>query len=410
MNILFISGVYPWPLDNGAALRRYHLLEELTARHPVTLVTLVPMSPSAPGWGDFPLRDRCRRVIELDARAYLPPPGQRPNLWVPIGQRLRDLVASPLPVAIRYWSVAPGLVHALREVRCSDHFDAVWVDRAYFAEVARQAGFARFVVDLDDCQSAVLARDLFHSPWYRSKVLHYAELAKLYWYERTLPRRFWRLVVCKDEDRRLLGGHRGKMFVVPNGVPEYPWPPAQSENPGELFFIGALDYLPNVDAVTFFRKAILPAIWSRSADATFHVVGRNPDPLVTALSDGARCVVHGSVRDVAPFYERATVVVAPIRQGSGTRVKVLEALGRGKALVATSVAAEGLDLRPGVDLEIAETPEAFADACTRLLGDPEARRKLGAAGRRRVLERYRWKAIARVAERVLAPGRRGGAP
>jgi glycosyltransferase involved in cell wall biosynthesis len=404
MKVLFISGMYPWPLDNGASLRRYHLLDELTKRHQVTLVTLFPVNPSAPGWGDFPLRERCQRVIELDARKFLPDPADRPNLWVPIGRRLLDLVSSPLPVCIRYWSTAPRLVSAFREIRGADHFDAVWVDRAFFAEVARQAGFERFVVDLDDCQSTVFARELRHSPWYRSKVLHYAELAKLYWYERSLPRRFWRLVVCKEEDRRLVGRNRSKVFVVPNGVPDYPWPPTNPEGPGELFFIGALDYPPNIDAVKFFREAILPQVRRWHPHAAFHLVGRNPDPLVTALHDGDGCVVHGSVRDVTPSYERAAVVVAPIRQGSGTRVKVLEALGRGKALVATSVAAEGLDLRPGVELEIADDPESFARACARLLGDPAARQKLGAAGRRRVLERYRWQAIAKTVEHALAAG------
>jgi glycosyltransferase involved in cell wall biosynthesis len=119
------------------------------------------------------------------------------------------------------------------------------------------------------------------------------------------------------------------------------------------------------------------------------------------LHDGSTCVVHGLVPDVTPYFEQAAVVVAPIRQGSGTRLKVLEALGRGKAVVATSVAAEGLDLRPGVDLEIADDPEAFARACAHLLADPAARRELGATGRRRVLERYRWEDIGAMAEKVL---------
>jgi glycosyltransferase involved in cell wall biosynthesis len=95
-------------------------------------------------------------------------------------------------------------------------------------------------------------------------------------------------------------------------------------------------------------------------------------------------------------------VVAPIRLGSGTRLKVLEALARGKALVATSIAVEGLDIRPGVDFELADTPTQFSAACIRLLGAPEARRRLGDSGRRRVLERYTWDAVGEAAHRVIA--------
>jgi glycosyltransferase involved in cell wall biosynthesis len=342
-------------------------------------------------------------VIELDARAHLPPRDERPRLWAPIGRRLLDLVSSPLPLEARYWNGARPLVDAFREVRHSARFDTVWVDRAHFAELVHRAGFERFVVDVDDCESVVFARELEHSPWYRSKVFHYAELGKLYLYERSLARRFWRLVVCKAEDRRLLGSCRRNVFVVPNGIPDYPAAPAENEAAGELFFIGAMDFVPNVDAVRFFAGAVFPAVRRACADATFHVVGKNPDPAVQALHDGVACFVHGYVPDINPCYERAAVVVAPVRLGSGTRVKVLEALGRGKALVATPTAVEGLDLRPGVDFEMAAHPEELAGRCARLLGDPTARRKLGTAGRQRVQDRYRWERIGAIAERVLTP-------
>src|SRR5262249_52274512 len=163
-----------------------------------------------------------------------------------------------------------------------------------------------------------------------------------------------------------------------------------------------MDYEPNIDAACFFGNSIFPQVRQLQATASFHIVGRNPSPLVLALRDGANIVVHGRVPDVTPYFERASVVVAPIRQGGGTRLKVLEALGRGKALVATSTAAEGLDLRPGVDLEIMDDPDAFARTCARLLGDPVARQRLGTSGRQRVFERYQWDNIGKRAEQLLA--------
>jgi len=104
---------------------------------------------------------------------------------------------------------------------------------------------------------------------------------------------------------------------------------------------------------------------------------------------------------MSPHYDAASVVVAPIRLGAGSRLKIPEALVRGKAVVASSIAAEGFGLRPGIDIEIADTPEAFAAACARLLADPAARARLGASGRRHVLEKFGWDVIGKAAEKVL---------
>jgi glycosyltransferase involved in cell wall biosynthesis len=108
------------------------------------------------------------------------------------------------------------------------------------------------------------------------------------------------------------------------------------------------------------------------------------------------------VADLTPHFDAASLFVAPIQLGSGTRVKVLEAMAREKAVVATSVAAEGLDVRAGIDLEIADSPAAFADACCRLLGNRGARRRMAVSGRKRVLDRYRWDRLAGIAETALS--------
>jgi glycosyltransferase involved in cell wall biosynthesis len=400
VKILFVSSYFPWPLDTGGCQRRYYLVEALARRHEVTLVTFTPEPPPAPGRPACPLRDCCARVIDLNARAHLPKYADDLDIWAPFRRRLHTILSSHRPSVLRYWN-SGDLDGVLRTLRRSEQFDAVWVDRSYFGEVARRAGFDRFVVDLDDLQTIFFARELRTGPWYPSKVFHYVEVAKLFLWERSLPWRFWRLVVCKEEDRQFFGRQKGKVFVIPNGVADYPLAPPEREEAGELLYVGQMDHTPNIDAVTFFTRSILPAIREGHAGARLHVVGKDPDPLITALHDESSCIVHGLVPDVTPYFERAALVVAPIRQGSGTRLKVLEALGRGKALVATSRAAEGLDLRPGVELEVADEPKAFARACVRLLGDPAARRQLGAAGRLRVLERYRWEAIGEMAEKVL---------
>lgn len=398
MRILFVSDRCPWPPDNGTRQRLYHVLEALASRHRVTLV-----APADPDGGPRPpLADRFERVVEVvrgDAdRQYR---RGRFRFWASPFERAVALMSSPLPNSVREnWdhAVLDGLQQLRRE---GASFDAVWAVRPHSAEVAKSAGFEPIVVDVDDVETVKMQRVLEHTLWYWSKPLHYAELAKLRRYERSLPRRFLRAIVCKDEDRGLFpDGGRG-VVVVPNGVSRLPQADPGLAEDGELLFVGTMLYGPNIEAVEWFHGAILPLIAASEPDVVFRIVGRLPTPAVRRLHDGSRCFVHADVPDVGGYFERAAVVVAPIRLGSGTRLKVLEALARGKALVATSTAVEGLDLQAGVDFELAEKPEQFAAVTVGLLRDEGRRRQLGESGRQRVLERYTWDAIEAMVLRAI---------
>jgi glycosyltransferase involved in cell wall biosynthesis len=155
-----------------------------------------------------------------------------------------------------------------------------------------------------------------------------------------------------------------------------------------MLFVGKMDYAPNVDAVQYFCRHILPAIRRLEPLAHLHVVGRAPATAVRALHTGSDVVVTGTVPDVTPHFDAASVVVVPLRIGGGTRVKILEALSRGKAVVSTVVGAEGLAVEHGVHLAIARRPREFAMRCAGLLADRAGRRALGDAGRRLVEWRY----------------------
>jgi glycosyltransferase involved in cell wall biosynthesis len=151
---------------------------------------------------------------------------------------------------------------------------------------------------------------------------------------------------------------------------------------------------------------VLPGIRRSRPNATFVVAGRAGNTPIESLHDGHSCLLTGEVADLTPYFAEAAVVVVPMRGGGGTRLKLLEALGRGKAVVATSVGAEGLDVRPEMDLLIADDSGTFAEACVRLMNDREMRRRLGSSGRRRILERYQWSAIAARVEQAV--GRASG--
>jgi glycosyltransferase involved in cell wall biosynthesis len=392
VNILFVSQLLPWPLDNGTAIRVYHLLQWLTERHRVTLVTLFEewKTPDE----SFPLWHRFERVLPVPRTTCVFNWTRRFEHHPSLSDRVQALLSSLQPSLVRRW-YSPELLGVLSGVRATTSFDLVWAERSYIAETVRAAGFRRILVDVDDIESTAFFRVLGQAPTYLSKPLHYAEWAKGHLYERVLlPLRFQRLLVCKEEDRRFfVPGSRHKVFVVPNGVRAFPACDPADEEPGEMLFVGSLEYSPNIDAVTYFVQEILPRVQARHPGARVNIVGARPKEAVLRLHNGAGVVVAGSVPDLEPYYRKAALVVVPMRLGGGTRIKVLEALSHGKAVVTTSIGAEGLSLAGGDALEIVDGPDAFAHVCVRLLGDAGARLRLGENGRAQVLERYEWDAM-----------------
>lgn len=190
-------------------------------------------------------------------------------------------------------------------------------------------------------------------------------------------------------------------LAVPNGVDlEYFRPSAAQTEPGSIVFTGTLAYRPNVDAVNHLVREILPRVHRLRPDAVLTVVGGGVPRSIKRLA-GPRVVVTGRVPDVRPFVQRAAVMVAPLRIGSGTRLKVLEALASGKAMVSTTLGCEGIEVNGGEHLSIADDPQGFADDVVRLLNDPAAAAAMGARGRALVERLYGWPALAADMERAL---------
>jgi glycosyltransferase involved in cell wall biosynthesis len=178
--------------------------------------------------------------------------------------------------------------------------------------------------------------------------------------------------------------------VVPNGVDLEAFRPLPGDvDSDSIVFVGAINYRPNTDAVLFFAREVLPRIHQVRPSAVFTVVGGGVPRVVARLAaDHVR--LAGPVTDIRPHLAGAGVVVAPLRAGGGTRLKVLEALAMGKAVVSTSVGCEGLAVRNLEHLLIADEPEEFAEGVLRLMADPDLRSRLGRAGRTLVQREYGW--------------------
>jgi glycosyltransferase involved in cell wall biosynthesis len=197
--------------------------------------------------------------------------------------------------------------------------------------------------------------------------------------------------------------------LIPNGVDTTLMNAGEMPGtPGYLLFTGMMNYEPNVEAVRYFVGEILPLIRAEVPSATFHIAGANPSPEVKALAaDGV--YIHGAVPDMRPYFHQASVVVVPLLQGGGTRLKILDAAACGKPIVSTSLGAEGLDFIDGRDLLLADSAPRFAQTVVSLLSNPGRRAELSRCARR-AAGTYDWSAIRSEFCRVIndiGPGRRG---
>lgn len=242
--------------------------------------------------------------------------------------------------------------------------------------------------------------------------LYRLEFKKMLHYEQSAVRKFHHIIAVSEHDRRLMceWTDSTRISVVATGVDlqQYrPGPPSVAVEPLVLF-VGAMDWEPNVDAVEYFCSDIWPSIQAKVPAARFRIVGRNPVRRVQRLASDS-VEVTGPVPSVVDHLRESAVVVVPLRVGGGTRLKIYEAMATGKAVVSTSVGAEGLEVHPGEDIVFADDPLAFAGAVTMLLQDAKLRRRYESAAAVHAAQ-YDWAAIgdqfARVLETVVETGSR----
>jgi glycosyltransferase involved in cell wall biosynthesis len=199
--------------------------------------------------------------------------------------------------------------------------------------------------------------------------------------------------VDRAEVLRVEGGK--PVWVLPNGAEIRPGNrPAAPARSGQIIFTGNFRYFANVDAAFYLCREILPAVRSCFPEAELLILGSDADKKLGKLRSYPGVTVKGWVPDLAPYVDSAAVYVCPLRAGSGTKNKVLEAMAAQKAIVSTSVGAEGLRVTDGEHLLIADDVPAFASSVCRLLGDVELRSRLGRSACDLARERYSWKEIA----------------
>jgi glycosyltransferase involved in cell wall biosynthesis len=405
MRGLFISNVVPWPLAAGDKIRAYHLVRAAAEVMDLTLVCFAY---------DEGEQNDLDALAPLVRESFLVPRATC-SYWkaaqLPRARRILSTLRGHLhpsrPVLFESWE-SKEAEQLVQQLACR-RFDVAFVEWLGGMPLLGGLEGARRFVNLNDVQYRRLKYRLTRIRPDRLTPLEGLEYLKLRRFERRLARLPYEFLVCSELDRQAIGGGPS-VWVVPNGVESLPAlpPPTGASNECLLLFIGEMSYAPNVDAVTFFARRVFPTIRRENPSARFFVVGRNPVDAVRALDDGSAITVTGAVPSVQPYLEKASVVVVPIRYGGGTRLKILEAMGHGRAVVSTSVGAEGIDARAEEHLLIADQPDGFAQACLRLTRDPRLRARLTAEAHRLVTTRYEWDSIERRVQAIVLRETTGG--
>ncbi len=390
MKILFLAPMPPYPPYGGGLQRIYQCIRHTARDHEVWLLSFSPHDQATAALE--PLRELCEIVtVPTPTRSSL--------------DRLRTTLLSPLPdMALRGRSAA--FQAALSDLLERVPFDVVQAESIEMVQYGRQRTGTPplYVYDAFNAEY-VLQRRAFTTDARNPRKLAAAGYSLIQWqklraYEARIGRRFAGMLAVSSDDAAILGRLAPTLpvGVVPNGVDTAffardPQAATQLEQP-YLLFTGTLDFRPNIDAVTWFGRQVLPLIQAQQPDVRFAVVGRNPTPAVRELDRLAGVEIVGEVADVRPWFDRSAVYVVPMRIGGGVRLKVLEALSMELPVVATQMGAEGVEgLAHGVHALLADKPAEFAAQVCRVLRDRTLAQQLGLAGRALVVERYDWQSI-----------------
>lgn len=388
LKILFLANRIPYPIRDGQARRTYHILKGLGEAHEVHLLSMfeTPEETQPETWEH--LRTFCHRV------EMVPAPPKKPG--IEMGLRLLRSLLSTEPYTI--WRHYSGtFASRVRETLEETPFDAVHCDILPIAYAVRDLD-KPFCAMTDHDVSYLKARRLAsvrRNP--AAKLFIRYEAAKLERLERTIFSHVDLGIAVSDADREQLERLcPGRPFaVVENGVDVRAFvPDASAMEPDTLVWVGGLRDRSNYEAVRYFVHDVFPLIRRQHPRARLTIVGSGvPASLASSIARESSITVTGFVTDPVPFIQQATVFVAPIRSGSGTKLKVLEAMAAGKAIVATSVGVEGIEGRNGEHFQVADTAEDFASRVVAILNDEGLRDRLGANARRLAEAKYDWTTI-----------------
>ena len=389
MRILWLKTELLHPVDKGGKIRSYNMLKSLKRDNHITYLTLDDGTAAA-------------NALEL-ANEYC-------DELVYIPRRQREKFTTRFYVDLMI-NVASGLPYAIKKYES----DAMRIE---VAKRIADGGFEVLVCDFLapavnmppslNCALVLFQHNVEAMIWKRHYEVQTNSAKKAYLFRQWQKMRAFEAKACamfdcvaavSREDRDMMRREYAieNVYDIPTGVDTSFFQPSRRVEylPHRLVFTGSMDWLPNEDAIRYFTEQIMPRIKKEVPGVTLTVVGRNPYPSLVELSKrDASVTVTGRVDDVRPFIEESAVYIVPLRIGGGTRLKIYEAMAMEKAIVSTSIGAEGLPVVDGQEIVLADTPESFAEAVVRLLHRHDLATEIGKRAAARVRAEFGWDAVA----------------
>jgi sugar transferase (PEP-CTERM/EpsH1 system associated) len=387
MKILWVKAGGLVPPDIGGKIRSYSIVKELAKTHEVTLFNFYAAHQGDVHSG---LKGMFHQVINLSL-----PIATNRGLGE-LASFARNMFSSSPHTVFKY--CRPEVKARMRELLASQKFDVIICDFVVAAEAIPWEVDCPKVIFTHNVEALIWKRhfEVSRNPvWKRVCWGEYQKMAR---FERYFLNKSEHVLTVSETDKDFFSEFldRSKITVISTGVDtEYFRPDSGNERPNSLVFTGSMDWMPNEDGVLYFLRSILPLIRREIPDVRFTIVGRKPSEKLRAAAVSEPGVhVTGTVDDIRPYVREGSVYVVPLRIGSGTRLKIFEAMAMGKAIVSTTLGAEGLPIRDDVDILLADRPEEFARKVCALLRDQGERNRLASAARQLVEQHYGWSSVA----------------
>ena len=383
--ILFVTTRIPYPPWEGHQIRTYNLLKRVCEKHEVKLVSFV-RSDEDPAHADH-LRTICKSVDLIK----IPADQSKLKLLTTI---LAGVVTKT-PFVVRKYS-APEMEQKLRQVIAQDSPDLIHFDMLPLAQYIPLCGDTPTVLNDHNVESLLVERRAEATSSIPEKVFFSNQAPKLEQFESYASKNATEILVCSQDDADILSkmADGKQMHIIANGVDIEQFVPSADVqvDPNKIIFVGGMGWFPNKDGMNFFIKEVMPLISEVIPASSLTVVGKSdgleiPDQLKDKVS------ATGFVDDFRPLVHEAGVYILPLRVGSGTRLKLLEAMAMGKAIVSTRIGAEGVVLEDGENILMADSPQDIAAAVIKLMNDEQLRDRLGKAAHEQAEKLYDWRIL-----------------
>ena len=395
MKLLFVTPDIKWPLTHGAGIRKWNILQGLLSIGSVDLI-------SCGGSRSEHINEAyagCENVFYMSPELLHETPTQR-RLRESTFRRSWATISNLLPQTLVKGDTRSAQ-NIFRDIISTREYSLVWVESlrcGTFLDIPDIAQHMARVLDGDDFSWIRDFGILRNTAGYGTKILEYIDVLKMRHLELQCKKKYSRVIRCSEEDAKAQGGTN--VIVIPNGTDV---PIAANRNPeSRILFVGLLSYAPNRMGIEWFIRTVWPSILDKIPNAHLDIVGKDPSDEILATNGKNGVTVHGFVDNLTTLYESATASIVPLHAGGGTRLKVLESLGRGVPVISTTVGAYGIPLNESHGLIRCDGARSFSARCINALQqDTDEIQHAARAGRVAITESFDWKILRRAVSNVV---------